>query len=372
MSRTLKIGVVQMDAAPAPLDDRLARAADLVAEAAASGAELIVLPELFNSGYVYDDSNYTRAETYSGPTATWLRGQAESHGVHLAGTFLLLDGDEVYNTALLVAPDGRTWRYDKNYPFLWERAYFREGRGITIANTDLGKLGLMICWDAAHPQMWARYAGQVDAMLILSSPPKLSSADVVFPDGYRQNIRELTPDWYVEEELFTGVDMNRQAAWLNVPVAATVAGGAFRSRLPQPFPSLLFYILRRPDLWKRILQARKVELETGYDQQTKVITPDGGVATRVTVDGDGVALAEVPLADSPPEPNGPQPKMLTPGIAHLMADTVGPFLLIGRYRRMQRKTHGAHMAPPDGRTRIWTLLVIAAGILGWLAGKLGV
>ena len=62
MPRKIKVAPVQMDAAPAPVDTRLNRAADLVSKAAAFGAQLVVLPELFNTGYEYDDRNYGLAE----------------------------------------------------------------------------------------------------------------------------------------------------------------------------------------------------------------------------------------------------------------------------------------------------------------------
>src|SRR5215207_2107358 len=113
MARTLKIAAVQMDATPAPIADRLARAADLVAEAAASGAEMVVLPECFNTGYAYIDSNYAASEALEGQTATWMKSQAQQHQIHLVGTLMLRDGNDVYNSALLFAPDGRLWRYDK-------------------------------------------------------------------------------------------------------------------------------------------------------------------------------------------------------------------------------------------------------------------
>jgi predicted amidohydrolase len=114
--RTLTIAAVQMDARSAPTPIRFGRAQGLVERAAAGGARLVVLPELFNTGYAYDDSNHARAETADGATLTWMRQTAARLGVHLAGSLLLLDGDEVYNTLFLLAPDGRAWRYDKNYP----------------------------------------------------------------------------------------------------------------------------------------------------------------------------------------------------------------------------------------------------------------
>src|SRR5262245_57197833 len=112
MSRKIKVTTIQMDATPAPREVRLARAADLIAEAASSGAQLAVLPELFNTGYIYDDSNFAAAEPFDGPTAAWMKTQASQHQLHLAGTFLVAENGDIFNTALLFAPDGRQWRYD--------------------------------------------------------------------------------------------------------------------------------------------------------------------------------------------------------------------------------------------------------------------
>jgi hypothetical protein len=371
--RTIKIAAVQMDAAPAPTAERLSRAADLVAEAAAAGAQLVALPEVFNTGYEYSDANYALAETMDGATVAWMRRTAAEHGIHLAGTLLLRDGDEVYNTALLIAPDGRTWRYDKQYPYAWERAYFREGQGITVADTDLGKLGMMICWDSAHPDLWRRYAGQVQAMVVLSCPPLMHKSELVFPDGERVGFRQLggvfrqTP----QHDFVFGEEMDRNAAWLQVPLVNTTGSGQFRSRLPAPLPSLMSYTLFRPDLWKKLKDAPEVRLENGYFMQTKVVSADGQVLSRVTDDGDGFTLAEVTLPDAPPQPQAKtQPRVSVPGILTFMIDYgILPFI-IGKYREGLRRQWGARMAPRDPRTVIWTGVAAAAGLLGFLIGRL--
>ena len=82
-------------------------------------------------------------------------------GIHLAGSLLLLEDGEIYNAMFIVAPDGRSWRYDKSYPWGWVRGYFRENRKkgaqrAVIADTELGSLGMLVCWDAGHPEILYR------------------------------------------------------------------------------------------------------------------------------------------------------------------------------------------------------------------------
>lgn len=355
MPRTLKVAAIQMDATPAPLTERLSRAADLVTEAASAGAQLIALPELFNTGYEYHDRNYAAAEKIDGETVSWMKTLAAQHQIYLIGSLLLLDKNEVYNTALLVAPDGKTWRYDKLFPFAWERAYFKEGKGITVAETPLGKFGMMICWDSAHPDLWQQYAGRVDAMLIVSCPPKLSTGlSLHFPDGLKINSRELGGLWSKipeGDEFFPDRDMDEQTAWLGVPTVHTVGGGTFRSKLPLAYLSLPTYLAARPDLWNRLSQASQVEIEAGFDKQTKIINADGTVLSRVTDDGDGFTLAEIELADKIPHPTKPQPKMRTPAFAYAIADTLRSVAFPMVYRQGVRKQWGGQMAPVEPATQ---------------------
>lgn len=371
MPRTLKIAAVQMDAAPAPKTERLARAETLVAQAAASGAQLVVLPELFNSGYTYSPDNYHLPETIDGPTAQWMKQQAAAHGVHLAGSFLLLDSDEVYNTMLLVAPDGRAWRYDKSYPYIWERAYFREGRGVTVAETDLGRLGLLICWDSAHADLWARYAGQVDAMVITSCPPAMHRLAFAFPDGERIAQSELggVANGISSDDPVFGADLDRRAAWMGVPLVHSTGGGQFRSRMPAALPSLLMFLAFRPDLWGRLAEAEQTEVVADYFRQTKIVDGAGRALARVISDGDAFTLAEVELADAPPMPQGPQPQTSVAPLVLFLADYAPLPFLTAVYREGLRRVWGARMAPWDQRTLVWMGLAAAAFAFGWLMGR---
>ncbi len=208
MPKSIRIAVVQMDASPSPVGERLRRAENFVTQCAQHGAQLIVLPEVFNTGYEYSDRNYLQAETFDGPTTTWMKKTAADHHVHLAGSFLRREQDHIFNTLLLVSPDGRQWHYDKNHPWIWERAYFEKGTNLTVADTELGKIGFLICWDVAHPKLWQGYAGKIELMVISSCPPKALDLSFVFPDGTRvmsKNAGAAVPKY----QAYSGPDVRR-------------------------------------------------------------------------------------------------------------------------------------------------------------------
>ena len=79
MGQKLKVAAIQMDALPVGVPERLDRASNLIAEAVNGGARLVVLPEMFNTGYEFDERNYSLAEPIDGRTATWMKNQAAKH-----------------------------------------------------------------------------------------------------------------------------------------------------------------------------------------------------------------------------------------------------------------------------------------------------
>jgi predicted amidohydrolase len=84
----------------------LTRALSFVEEAAGLGAQLILLPELMPTGYLFSDELWDAAEPTQGLTARWLREQARRLGVHLGTSFLEADGEDFFNTFVLATPEG--------------------------------------------------------------------------------------------------------------------------------------------------------------------------------------------------------------------------------------------------------------------------
>ncbi|MBN1889757.1 MAG: carbon-nitrogen hydrolase family protein [Thermoflexales bacterium] len=369
MPRVLKVAAVQMDANPAPNAERLLRADRLVSQATKAGAQLVVLPEIFNTGYAYTPDNYRRAEKLDGPTAGWMKEIARRLNIHLAGSLMLLDHEDVYNALLLVAPDGRTWRYDKNYPWGWERGYFRDSNRTAIAHTDLGDFGMLICWDIAHPNLWRQYAGQVDMLLACSCPPNFSMATFTFPDGGRVTPDDMGPVMAglrsAPQRVF--VDMFRQqAAWLGVPAVNTSASGAITTDIPNGLGSFLFYLPAAPALAPYFSQADRMRATCELVGACQVVGSEGQVLARLTqAQGETFTMAEVTLADEKPRPRSPQPIPSFP-LLYLIGDIALPLLVIPVYRQGLRQARGERMAPIDHSTGRWLPLagLGAAALLG--------
>lgn len=332
--KTITLSAIRMDAAPAATSARLERAEKLVAQAAARGAELAVLPEVFNTGYEYHDANYALAEPLDGETVSWMKLAARKHNLYLAGGFLLRDAGDIYNCMALVSPSGQLWRYEKTYPWAWERAYFRPGRtGPVVAETELGKFGLMICWDSGHARLWARYAGKVDAMLVSSCPPLVHHLEYHLPDGPVVSNEHLGPvieQIYNNSGMIFGEFFRRQVSWLGVPAVNTTGGGVFRSKLPRPRLSLAILLAARPDLWKYLLRAADVTVMCGYFDETFVADAQGRVLAHTSLDGDDLTLAQVALADQAPAPRLPQPPIQLSPLTFL-ADAASNALLVNYY-----------------------------------------
>lgn len=371
MSRTIKIAAVQMVAQTAPTEERLARAEALVSGAAADGADLVVLPEIFNTGYIYHDNNYQRAEPMDGPTVGWMKQMASEHQIHLAGSLLLLDEHDIYNTLLLIAPDGRIWRYDKTYPWYFERAYFRNGPGITIADTELGKLGLLICWDVAHTNLWQKYAGQVDAMVVTSCPPTFHDMTLRLPDGISVTSEEMGGRWpHIKKaaDATFGALVQRQVKHLSVPLVNTTGTGKLQTHVPGAYVAFPVYVAFRPDLWRYWPQANQVILEANYFNETYVTDASGAVIAVVEPEAEDYVVAEVELSETQPQPIGSPPHFGLPPEAYWL-DILTNIVMSFIYRRQGRQQHGKHMAPLSLRTRLAFVLIIIVLLWNRLSGK---
>ena len=302
----MRAAALQFFATPFDLNRNLQTADRLIRQAASQGAQVAVLPELFNTGYVYNKRLPLAAEgadMQSAPTLHWLTALSTELNIIIGGTLLLREKktsevsktSEVYNTFALVEPGGKIHRYRKQRPFLWEHCYFEAGRGPLIVETALGRIGLMVCWDIAHERVWEQYRGKVDMMLIASSPPRFHRAVLNFPLGKRVYVAEMMPTllrqretidrWYFE-------DVASRAAWLGSPVVHAVMAGRFVTEIP--FPRLSFWLgaITQPKLWPLAGQAHLATLRATFYGTSAIFDAQGQTLARVEGE-EGIAIAEV-------------------------------------------------------------------------------
>src|SRR5215204_59724 len=105
-----------------------ARTVQLVAAAARNGAWLIILPELAISGYALEEAGLRQAaEPLNGPTLDAWSSIAAREGIWVAGGFCEVDADQLFNSAILVGPDGLALHYRKLHLFDREKLIFSPG-----------------------------------------------------------------------------------------------------------------------------------------------------------------------------------------------------------------------------------------------------
>jgi len=174
-NRNLRVALVQ-DIDRGSVDANLTQIESRVAEAAAAGAQLVLLQELHNGAYFCQHESvdeFDRAEPIPGPSSERLGALAAKHGVVIVGSLFERRAAGLYhNTAVVLERDGRLLgRYRKMHipddPGFLEKFYFTPGDlGFEPIDTSVGRLGVLVCWDQWYPEA-ARLMALAGAELLL-------------------------------------------------------------------------------------------------------------------------------------------------------------------------------------------------------------
>ncbi len=137
----------------------------------ARGADLIVLPEMFSTGFSMDSA--ALAEPEDGPTSQWLRQQAQDLGAVVCGSLIIQAADGSYRNRLLWArPDGSLAHYDKRHLFRMagEHKHYSAGEQQVVLEVKGWRVRPLICYDLRFP-VWSRDAGGTDLLLYTANWP---------------------------------------------------------------------------------------------------------------------------------------------------------------------------------------------------------
>ena len=175
----MKAALIQHAARP-DRETALAYLRERIAEAARGGAELILLQELHNGPYFCQQASvaaFDRAETVPGPSTEALGRLARDHAVVIVGSLFETRAVGLHhNTAVVLDADGRlAGSYRKMHipddPGFYEKFYFTPGdanerQGFEPVDTQIGRLGVLVCWDQWFPEA-ARLMALAGAQLLL-------------------------------------------------------------------------------------------------------------------------------------------------------------------------------------------------------------
>ncbi len=165
----ISVALAQMAVARGKPDQNKATAQAWAARASAQGADLLLLPELWSTGYDLGRAREYAASLDTGHFAL-MADLAHTHRLYVAGTALEANpGGRPFNTAALYGPDGvRIGAYRKVH--LWaplgEVEHMAPGDTLPTFDLPWGRVALAICYDLRFPELWRRYA-DAGAQLVL-------------------------------------------------------------------------------------------------------------------------------------------------------------------------------------------------------------
>jgi N-carbamoylputrescine amidase len=158
MGDLLTIACLQTAPVIGDVETNLARQRLMVSEAVDRGASIVVLPECSTGGYMFESPEEAATvaedlEAADGPALTAWTWWCDQYGIHLVGGLVEQAGTDLYNAAVLVGPDGVVGSYRKTHLWGIEIGLYKPGDvGLPVYETPVGRIGMLICYDAWFPE----------------------------------------------------------------------------------------------------------------------------------------------------------------------------------------------------------------------------
>jgi predicted amidohydrolase len=154
----VRVACIQMEPKVGSLEANIADSVARIDAAAAQGAKLMVLPELTSSGYVFEtrDEAFSLAEEIPhGPASRAWMAAAKRHGAWIVAGIAERVGQKLFNSAVLIGPDGHVGTFRKMHLWAAENLFFEPGDlGFPVYSTPIGRIGMLICYDGWFPEAY--------------------------------------------------------------------------------------------------------------------------------------------------------------------------------------------------------------------------
>jgi predicted amidohydrolase len=173
----IRIASIQLGIRECSKEETLAHVLELMGKA--QGSDLILLPEIWPTGYFHFQRYAQDAESITGPLVRALQEKTSQLGCHVfMGSFVEREGADLFNTSLLLNPRGEiVTSYRKIHLFGYQSAESRllkRGTQLGIAQLPWGKVGLSTCYDLRFPELYRKLVDEgVQAFLVTSAWPKV-------------------------------------------------------------------------------------------------------------------------------------------------------------------------------------------------------
>ena len=170
----MRVAAIQHDVAWEDPPANHARLTPLIAEAADAGARLVVLTEMYATGFSLAANQI--AEAADGPSVAYLADRAAEHGLWVAGSVPVRDQPDALpvNRMVVAGPDGQNHHYDKLHPFTYAREHeqYRAGDRPVTVDIEGVRTSLFVCYDLRFSEEFWDLAAHTDLYLVVANWPE--------------------------------------------------------------------------------------------------------------------------------------------------------------------------------------------------------
>jgi omega-amidase len=193
MQRSVKAAAVQFTIALADIETNLAHVTDALRGLAEEGVELAVLPEMWSCGFAYRELNDLARRTPE--LVERLKTLSQELSMVIVGSLPEPHGDKVYNTAYVIDRGTLAGSYRKLHLFslMGEDRSLDAGDSTLVADTSIGKIGVMICYDLRFPELARKLALEGAQVIVVPGE---------WPKPREEHWRTLLKARAIENQLF--------------------------------------------------------------------------------------------------------------------------------------------------------------------------